>query len=63
MGPSFTPIPEVGGATNYYDNAIGIKQPSISDKALLAHEVAHALGITHTIGTLNDIPIFTEWNG
>lgn len=56
MAPTVTPIPYVGGVTNYYENAIAISQPYMSDKALLAHEVAHALGIMHTIGSLNDIP-------
>lgn len=56
MAPSVTPIPGVGGVTNYYEDAIAIRQPSMYDKALLAHEVAHALGIMHTIGSVNDIP-------
>src|SRR5690606_25086892 len=56
MAPTVTPIPYVDGVTSYYNNAIAIRQPAMSGKALLAHEVAHALGIMHTIGPANNIP-------
>lgn len=55
MAPSVTSNPEVGGITSYYNNVIAIRQPSMYDKALLAHEVAHTLGIMHTIGPRNEI--------
>lgn len=43
------------GMASYYDNAIAIKQPAMYLDYLLAHEVAHALGIMHTIGNTNNI--------
>src|SRR5690554_2261786 len=44
------------GITNYYDNSIAVKEGAIwSSEFLLAHELAHALGIMHTIGSQNNI--------
>lgn len=47
------------GATSYYSNTIVVKESIMwyagIHGVLLAHEVAHALGIMHTIGNSNDI--------
>lgn len=45
------------GLANYYSNSVAVKKKVIYYSGfLLAHEIAHALGIMHTIGDRNDVP-------
>src|SRR5690606_23054249 len=45
------------GLANYYSNSVAVKKKVIYYSGfLLAHEIAHALGIMHTIGSINELP-------